>query len=98
MELPSPQRLSQGLREAAGTHAYNMAALHSQPGSGDGLETVVLSWLKEDLSVNKDFTDFVSGIREANPRLIERGLKRILFGLASYYDSAQDEEDRRENF
>ena len=61
-------------------------------------ETVVRSWLKEDLSVNEDFTDFVSGIREANPRLIERGLKRILFGLASYYDSARDEEDRRENF
>ena len=61
-------------------------------------ETVVRSWLKEDLSVNEDFTDFVSGIREANPRLIERGLKRILFGLVSYYDSARDEEDRRENF
>ena len=61
-------------------------------------ETVVRSWLKEDLSVNEDFADFVSGIRDANPRLIERGLKRILFGLASYYDSARDEEDRRENF
>ena len=61
-------------------------------------KTVVLNWLKEDLSVNEDFADFVSGIREANPRLIERGLKRILFGLASYYDSARDEEDRRENF
>ena len=61
-------------------------------------ETVVLNWLKEDLSVNEDFTDFVNGIREANPRLIERGLKRILFGLASYYDSARDEEERRENF
>ena len=60
-------------------------------------KTVVLNWLKEDLSVNEDFTDFVSGIREANPQLIERGLKRILFGLASYYDSARDEE-RRENF
>ena len=60
-------------------------------------EIVVLNWLKEDLSVNEDFTDFVSGIREANPQLIERGLKRILFGLASYYDSARDEE-RRENF
>ena len=31
-------------------------------------ETVVRSWLKEDLSVNEDFMDFVSGIREANPR------------------------------
>ena len=61
-------------------------------------ETVVRSWLKEDLSVSEDFMDFVSGIREANSRLIERGLKRILFGLASYYDSAWDEEDRRENF
>ena len=61
-------------------------------------ETVVRSWLKEDLAVNEDFTDFVSGIREANPQLVERGLKRILFGLASYYDSARDEEERRENF
>ncbi len=61
-------------------------------------ETVVRSWLKEDLSVNEDFMNFVSGIREANPRLIERGLKRILFGLASYYDSTRDEEERRENF
>ena len=61
-------------------------------------ETMVRSWLKEDLSVNEDFIDFVNGIREANSRLIERGLKRILFGLASYYDSARDEEDRRENF
>ena len=61
-------------------------------------KTVVLNWLKEDLSVNEDFTDFVSGIREANPQLIERGLKRILFGLTSYYDSARDEEERRENF
>ncbi|MEW8191614.1 MAG: AAA family ATPase, partial [Candidatus Thiodiazotropha endolucinida] len=61
-------------------------------------ETVVLNWLKEDLSVNEDFADFVSGIREANPHLIERGLKRILFGLSSYYDSARDEKDRRENF
>ena len=61
-------------------------------------KTVVLNWLKEDLSVNEDFTDFVSGIREANPHLIERGLKRILFGLSSYYDSARDEKDRRENF
>ena len=60
-------------------------------------ETVVLNWLKEDLSVNEDFADFVSGIREANPHLIERGLKRILFGLSSYYDSARDEE-KRENF
>ena len=61
-------------------------------------KTVVLNWLKEDLSVNEDFTDFVCGIREANPQLIERGLKRILFGLSSYYDSARDEEERRENF
>ena len=60
-------------------------------------ETVVLNWLKEDLAVNEDFADFVSGIRETNPQLIERGLKRILFGLTSYYDSARDEE-RRENF
>ena len=62
-------------------------------------ETVVLNWLKEDMAVNEDFTDFVNGIREANPQLIERGLKRILFGLCKAITiGARDEEDRRENF
>ena len=42
------------------------------------------SWLKEDLSVNEDSTDFVSGIREANSRLIERGLTGWTFQKISH--------------
>ncbi len=64
-------------------------------------ETVVLNWLKEDLAVNEYFVDFVRGIREVNPILIERGLSRVFRGMASYHDTAgdaTDEEDRRENF
>ena len=59
---------------------------------------IIGQWLEEDLKVNESFQDFIRGIREVNLHLIERGLKRILFGLASYYDMARDEEDRRENF
>ena len=83
-------------QEELGYHSWRLSIPNKEVETA--WETVVRSWLKEDLSVNEDFTDFVSGIREANPRLIERGLKRILFGLASYYDSPRDEEDRRENF
>ena len=66
--------------------------------------TVISRWLKEDIKINEHFTDFVTGIQEASPRHIERGLARILRGLASYHDTArskeegEDEESRRENF
>ena len=66
--------------------------------------TVISRWLKEDIKINEHFTDFVTGIQEASPRHIERGLSRILRGLASYHDTAkskeegEDEESRRENF
>ena len=66
--------------------------------------TVISRWLKEDIKINEHFTDFVIGIQEASPRHIERGLSRILRGLASYHDTArskeegEDEESRRENF
>ncbi len=63
--------------------------------------TVISRWLKEDIKINEHFMDFVSGIREANPILIERGLFRVFRGMASYHDTAgnaADEEDRRENF
>ena len=66
--------------------------------------TVISRWLKEDIKINEHFTDFVTGIQETSPRHIERGLSRILRGLASYHDTAkskeegEDEESRRENF
>ena len=64
--------------------------------------TVISRWLKEDIKINEHFTDFVIGIQEASPRHIERGLSRILRGLASYHDTArskeEDEESKRENF
>ena len=66
--------------------------------------TVISRWLKEDIKINEHFTDFVTGIQEASPRHIERGLSRILRGLASYHDTArsqgedEDEESKRENF
>ena len=66
--------------------------------------TVISRWLKEDIKINEHFTEFVTGIQEASPRHIERGLSRILRGLASYHDTArskeegEDEESRRENF
>ena len=66
--------------------------------------TVISRWLKEDIKINEHFTDFITGIQEASPRHIERGLSRILRGLASYHDTArsrdegEDEESRRENF
>ena len=66
--------------------------------------TVISRWLKEDIKINEHFTDFVTGIQEASPRHIKRGLSRILRGLASYHDTArskeeeEDEESRRENF
>ena len=66
--------------------------------------TVISRWLKEDIKINEHFTDFVTGIQEASPRHIERGLSRILRGLASYHDIArskeewEDEESKRENF
>ena len=66
--------------------------------------TVISRWLKDDIEINEHFMDFVEGIKETRPRLIERGLKRILSSMASYHDTArasgaqEDEEDRRENF
>ena len=64
--------------------------------------TVISRWLKEDIKINEHFTDFVTGIKEASPRHIERGLSRILRGLASYparsKEEGEDEESRRENF
>ena len=35
--------------------------------------TVISRWLKEDIKINEHFTDFVTGIKEASPRHIERG-------------------------
>ena len=55
--------------------------------------TVISRWLKEDIKINEHFTDFVTGIQEASPRHIERGLSRILRGLASYHDTAMSKEE-----
>ena len=51
-------------------------------------ERVIKAWLEEDLEASEPFQDFIRGVREGDARLIERGLGNILFGLASYYDSA----------
>ena len=37
MEFPSPQRLPESFRKAAGTHSHNLAARHSQSGGGNRL-------------------------------------------------------------
>ena len=55
--------------------------------------TVISRWLKEDIKINEHFTDFVTGIKEASPRHIERGLSRILRSLASYHDTARSKEE-----
>ena len=49
---------------------------------------IIKAWLEEDLEASEPFQDFILGVREGDARLIERGLGNILFGLASYYDSA----------
>ena len=49
-------------------------------------ERVIKAWLEEDLESSESFQDFIRGVREEDSRLIERGLRSILFGLASYYD------------
>ena len=47
---------------------------------------IIKAWLEEDLESSESFQDFIRGVREEDSRLIERGLRSILFGLASYYD------------
>ncbi|OQX29719.1 MAG: hypothetical protein B0D92_02300, partial [Spirochaeta sp. LUC14_002_19_P3] len=51
-------------------------------------ETIIKSWLEEDLEANEDFLTFIAGIRELNPVMIEDGLGGILFALASFHDTA----------
>ena len=65
-------------------------------------ERVIKAWLEEDLESSESFQDFIRGVREEDSRLIERGLRSILFGLASYYDGTpagrSDEWERTEGF
>ena len=65
-------------------------------------ERVIKAWLEEDLEASESFQDFIRGVREGDTRLLERGLGSILFGLASYYDTApagrNDELERTEGF
>ena len=57
-------------------------------------EKVVRDWLEEDVEISDSFQSFIRGIREGDTGLIEEGLGDILFGLASYHDTAS--RDRRE--
>ena len=63
---------------------------------------IIKAWLEEDLEASESFQDFIRGVRKGDTRLIERGLSKILFGLASYYDGApagrSDEWERTEGF
>ena len=57
-------------------------------------EKVIRDWLEEDVEISDSFQSFIRGIREGDTGLIEEGLGDILFGLASYHDTAS--RDRRE--
>ena len=57
-------------------------------------EKVIRDWLEEDVEISDSFQSFIRGIREGDAGLIEEGLGDILFGLASYHDTAS--RDRRE--
>ena len=65
-------------------------------------EKVVRDWLEEDVEISDSFQSFIRGIREGDTGLIEEGLGDILFGLASYHDTAsrgrREERKRTEGF
>ncbi len=65
-------------------------------------EKVVRDWLEEDVEISDSFQSFIRGIREGDTGLIEEGLGNILFGLASYHDTAsrgrREERKRTEGF
>ena len=66
-------------------------------------EKVIRDWLEEDVEASESFHFFIRGIREGDPALIERGLRKVLLSMASYYDTAdafgEDEEiERAEGF
>ena len=61
-------------------------------------ENIIKDWVEEDLRANTDFCNFIQGIREMNPGLIEKSLQNILFTFASYHDTAGAAPKIGENF
>ena len=55
--------------------------------------TTIKDWLEEDVEAGESFHFFIRGIREGNAALIERGLGKVLLSMASYYDTAGEDEE-----
>ncbi len=55
--------------------------------------TTIKDWLEEDVEAGESFHSFIRGIREGNAALIERGLGKVLLSMASYYDTAGEDEE-----
>ena len=55
--------------------------------------TTIKDWLEEDMEAGESFHFFIRGIREGNAALIERGLGKVLLSMASYYDTAGEDEE-----
>ena len=55
--------------------------------------TTIKDWLEEDVEAGESFHFFIRGIREGNAALIERGLGKVLLCIASYYDTAGEDEE-----
>ena len=51
-------------------------------------ETIIQSWLKDELEGNDDYLAFLEGVRDLNPHKIELSLGRMLLTLASHHDMA----------
>ena len=55
--------------------------------------TTIKDWLEEDVEAGESFYYFICGIREGNAALIGRGLRKVLLSMASYYDTAGEDEE-----
>ena len=55
--------------------------------------TTIKDWLEEDVEAGESFHFFIRGIREGDAALIERGLGKVLLSMASYYDTAGEDEE-----
>ena len=55
--------------------------------------TTIKDWLEEDVEAGEFFHFFIRGIREGNAALIARGLGKVLLSMASYYDTAGEDEE-----
>ncbi len=58
--------------------------------------TTIKDWLEEDMEAGESFHFFIRGIREGDATLIERGLGKVLLSMASYYDTADTDDDDEE--